>query len=307
MLGLGSLLALAILAALLVAVPGLQGWLWQVTGISPKAGPPVTGSASPVAVHIIDVGQGDAALLCADGEYALIDAGPPEGADVLVSYLQSAGVSQLRYLFMTHPHADHIGGMQLVVENFTVQQVVLPDFTLAPYPTTKTFENLLQALLDRQVPAETALLGAKYPLGSGQITVVHAGLKTDENANLLSLGLLFDAGGMRFLNTGDAEIPNEKAMLESGFDLQANVLMAAHHGSNTSNSVNFINQAHPQFVVISCAAGNPYGHPHKSALKAYGQVGARVLRTDKQGHVVIQPDGTGGLLFAVSRPDVESA
>lgn len=299
--GLVGLLLVVALTALLVAVPQVKDWLWQISGIGPAEMPPPTGSASTVAVHIIDVGQGDAALLSADGEFALLDAGPPEGTDVLLSYLQNAGVQRLRYVVMTHPHADHIGGMQAVIERFDVGLVVLPDFSLAPYPTTKTFESLLETMLNKNIAAETATVGAVYPLGGGKMTIVHAGLPTEDNYNLLSVAVLFEAEGLRFLNTGDGEKPNERAMLESGLDLSASVFMAAHHGSSTSNSEEFIAAVAPQMVVISCAAGNPYGHPHRPALRAFEQCGAMVLRTDKQGHVVIQPDGNGGLVYGVSR------
>jgi beta-lactamase superfamily II metal-dependent hydrolase len=296
-----SVLLLAVFTALLVAFPDFYGGLLRALGVTQAQQVPATGLSSPVSVHIINVGQGDAALLEAHGEFALIDAGPPEAADVLVAYLRGAGVARLRYLFMTHPHADHIGGMRAVVEAFGIDRAVFPNFELAPLPTTSTFENLLEALTDRAVPVETARQGVVYALGGGSVRVVHAGLATPDNYNLLSLGLLFEAEGLRFLDTGDGEKANERAMLESGQPLDAQVFMAAHHGSSaTSNTRAFLEAVRPGVVVVSCGAQNSYGHPHSEALAVYAGVGAAVLRTDEDGHVVVQPNGRGGVVYATA-------
>ena len=296
----GVLLA-AILSAGMMASPAFALWLQTVLGIADTAGPPELPADLPVAVHSIDVGQGDATLLYANGEYALIDAGTPESADVLMSYLRKVGVQSLRYVFMTHPHADHIGGMRAVVENFDVQQMILPNFALAPYPTSPVFVELLEVMVQKNIPSQTALLGEAYPLGSGEVTVVHAGLPTTDNYNLLSLGLLFQANSLRFLNTGDAEKLNEAAMLESGIDITANGFAAGHHGSSTSNSRDFIAAVNPQIVIISCAAGNSYGHPHSGPLKAFEAARAAVLRTDKDGSIVLWPGEDARPLYAVTK------
>lgn len=292
----------AVVAGLLVAFPHLEGMFKSLTGITPAVQMPATGVDSPYAVHFVDVGQGDAMLLEADGKFALVDAGPPDGADMLVEYLEAAGVKRLEYLFLTHPHNDHYGGMQAVVQRFEVGRAVLPDLALAPMPTASAFEALLAALLEKQVDTVTAALGAEYPLGSGSVRVVHAGLATDDNYNLLSLGLLFEAGGLRMLNTGDGEKDNERAMLESGQDISASILSAGHHGSGaTSNLAEFIEAVNPAIVVVSCGADNSYGHPHTDAVARYQQQGAYVLRTDEVGHIVVQPDADGSLAYGTSR------
>lgn len=307
-LSLAAVLLLAIFSALMLTVPGFDGWVRATLGVEPTVQAPVAVLDGPVAVHIIDVGQGDAVLLEADGEFALVDAGPPEAADTVVQYIRAAGAESLRYAILTHPHADHYGGMQRVVEQIPVEVVVLPQLDLAPLPTTSLFEDLLNTMKTGGVSAKTAQLGAEYPLGSGSIRVVHAGLATNDNYNLLSLGLLFSAGGMRFLNTGDAETVNENAMLNEGADVAADVFMAGHHGSSTSNSPAFIAAVAPRFVVVSCGRGNSYGHPHATPLQTFADAGSQVLRTDEAGHVVLQPDGSGGIAYAVNRtaaPDTQ--
>ncbi|NLW78789.1 MAG: MBL fold metallo-hydrolase [Ruminococcaceae bacterium] len=303
---LAGVLVLAVLTALTLTVPGFTEWAWQLLGISRVKVPVVGDSDSPVAVHFIDVGQGDAALIEDNGAFALIDGGPPEAGDDLVAYLRLAGVQRLDILVMTHPHADHYGGLQKVVERFDVAQVVLPNFDLAPLPTTTPLEQLLQALVDAGVPAVTAYEGLELPLGQGSLTVVHAGLETGDNHNLLSVATLYAGDGMRFLNTGDGEKANERAMLADGAPVEANLFMAAHHGSSTSNLRNFLRAVAPRMVVVSCAAGNSYGHPHRSALEAYTVADALVLRTDQAGSVVVKPDGEGGLVYG-TEAELEAA
>ena len=294
--------AVVAVATILSSVsPPFARWLNLVLGITPKVEVAQTGSDSPTAVHFIDVGQGDAILLEESGEFALIDAGPPEGKDNLLAYLDAAGVRKLKYVFMTHPHADHIGGMQEVVEQINVEKLILPDFSLAPYPTASTVKKLLEAVIKHNIPTETGKENAVYPLGTGSIEIWQAGQETEDNYNILSLVTMFEAGGFRFLSTGDAEKQNERALLESGRDLSAQVMKAGHHGSaSTSNTIDFVRAVSPAVVGISCATGNSYGHPHKKALEHFEDVGALVLRTDQDGCIKVQPDGNGGLAYGIT-------
>lgn len=293
-----SLLGLAVLSSLLFSAPWLGPLLLRYTGVLTDAGPPDVGVPTPVAAHVIDVGQGSATLLASDGHFALIDAGPPESKAFLAEYLRRAGVEKLDYLVMTHPHADHIGGMQEVLETFQVQHMILPDFSLAPYPTTPLFEGVLETLLYKNVPTEQAALGLIYPMGNASLSVVHAGLATPDNYNLLSLGILFEAPGLRVLCTGDGEAENERAMVDSGYSLQADLLIAGHHGSYTSNTLAFVEAVAPQVVAISCQKGNSYGHPHNTPLAVFEKVGAVILRTDKDKSILVWPS-EGQLLHAV--------
>lgn len=302
---LAGVLVLAVVAAAALSAPDFKDQLFALVGIFPKAEVPQLqeGQAfGPVSVHFIDVGQGDAILVEADGEFALIDAGPPEGEENLVAYLRAAGVETLRYVVMTHPHADHIGGMQAVVERFGVSLVLLPDLAKAPYPTNALFLGLLEAMTARGVPAETGRAGGVYPLGAGALTVLYDGLATEDNLNLISLMILFEGGGLRFLATGDAEVQNERQLLESAADVRAQIFSAAHHGSSTSNSAAFIAAVRPSLVVIGSAQNNSYGHPHVAPLEAYAAVGATVLNTAHHQNVRAGLDLEGNLCYAVSAP-----
>ena len=281
-------------------IPDMQEYLSEIRG-----GEQAAATAEPdmtAAVHFLDVGQGDAVLMESGGEYALLDAGPTEGVDNLMGYLSYLEIDSLKYLIMSHPHEDHIGGMQAVLEYVPVEQILLPDFEKAPYPTTSTFEAVLQATLERNIPASTMKTGDSYSLGNGEIEVLADGVENDGNYNLLSPMLLFETGDLRFLSSGDAEKANETAALESGASLQANLYKAAHHGSSTSNSEAFMEEVRPWLTVISCGQDNMYGHPHREALERFEALESGILRTDVDGFIRVSPDGEGGLQAATTTP-----
>ncbi len=293
-----GVLLVGVLGAALLASPDAQAALDGLFGIEQAAVVPPAeeprpeqsagGSAQNTTahVHFIDVGQGDAVLLEDGGEWALLDAGPPEGQDGLLAYLKAAGVDAFRYVVMTHPHADHIGGMRAVVEAYPIGTVLLPDLDKAPYPTTATFEKLLQAMVDKGLSAKTMRAGDEYSLGAGMLSVLADGVDTDDNYNLLSPALLFVSGKLRFLDTGDGEKADEKELLAAGVSVRANLYKAAHHGSTTSNTQAFLEAVQPEVAVICCGAGNSYGHPHREVLQRFEELGMRVLRTDTDGSVV---------------------
>lgn len=244
------------------------------------------------AVHFIDVGQADATLLQSGGEYCLVDAGDTDSEQKLMEYLEQRGVTRLKLLVMSHPHADHIGSMTAVLEKLDVEQVLLPDFDKAPYPTTRLFEKVMEAIEASGAAVTTAAPGQSFPVGSGTLQVLAAGVETD-NYNDLSQVLLFENGELSVVLSGDGEKPVEQAALEAGAVPRADVFKAAHHGSDTSNTLEFLQAVQPGYVAISCGLGNSYGHPHAGALERFEQVGAQVLRTDQDGSVVIAATENG--------------
>lgn len=275
----------------------IQKWLGFET-IAPTLLPQADGAATKI--HFIDVGQGDSVLIEQDGSFGLIDAGVPESGKTIVQYLQQAGVGKLEFVLMTHPHADHIGGMKAVLDAFPVDKMILPDFSKAPMATSKVFTELLETIDRLKIPADTAKEGAEYPIGTGTLRVVSTGVETD-NLNDISVVTMFTTPQLRFLASGDAERAVEKSILESGADIRADLFKAGHHGSSTSNTKSFMEAVRPRVVVISCGKDNSYGHPNQAALDSFNKVHAQVYRTDQSGTVIAYIDAQGNLQLAVSR------
>ena len=256
------------------------------------------------AIHFIDIGQGDAALLQSGGEYCLVDAGLAETKQQLFDYLDGAGVTHIKLLVMSHPHADHIGAMAEVLDRYPVDQILLPDFSKAPMPTSATFERVLDAIEANQVPAVTAKEGQVYPIGNGSLTVLADGIQT-ENLNDLSQVLYYEAGNLTAVLSGDAEKAAEKDALKRGTLHSAKVFKAGHHGSRTSNTQAFLDVIAPRYVAISCGEGNKYGHPNAEPMERFEKIGAQILRTDLNGSIVIAEEN--GMLQSYTSKGYEEA
>jgi len=237
-------------------------------------------------VHFIDVGQADCILLMNKGESMLIDAGNNDDGDLVTSYLQSQGITSLTYAVGTHPHEDHIGGLDVVIQNFEIQNLLMPKIQA----DTVTFEEVLDAAIEKGLSITAPKQGDTFTLGTATVTAVHCYEKTDDYNNA-SLIFRVDFGETSFLFTGDAEKEAENAVLLSGVDIDCDVLKAGHHGSSTSSSRAFLDAVSPEYAVITCGAGNSYGHPHRETMQAFNGRGITVYRTDEQGSVRVFSDG----------------
>lgn len=238
-------------------------------------------------VHYIDVGQGDATVVLCDGHALLIDAGDNSKGTAVQNYLRKQGVKHLDYVIGTHPDADHIGGLDVVITKYECDTVMMPEFE----KDNNTYRDVLEALSYRNMEKTVPQPGDSYMLGRACFTVI-APLKEYRDANNNSISILLQNGQNRFLFTGDAEAEAEEDILESGAHVKADVFQAGHHGSSTSNSEEFLKAVSPKYVVISCGEDNDYGHPHAQSMNLFRQMGSKIYRTDQQGSVVAYSDGT---------------
>jgi beta-lactamase superfamily II metal-dependent hydrolase len=254
----------------------------------PAANPQLSGNRV-LKVHFLDVGQADSILVqFPNGQNMLVDAGNNDDGPVVVSYLKSKGVSRIDYLVATHPHEDHIGGMDNVIRAFDIGQVYMPRATT----TTKTFEDVLLAVKEKGLKISTARAGVTVlDQGSMKVNFVAPCGSDYEDLNNWSAVTRIQYGSTAFLLTGDAEAQSEGEMLASGMNLKANVLKVGHHGSSSSTTPAFLKAVAPKYAVISVGAGNDYGHPHKETLAKLASAGVQVYRTDRDGTVVFTSDG----------------
>lgn len=243
---------------------------------------------SGLEIHYLDVGQGDSTLILCDGHAMLIDAGDNDRGTAVQSYLESQGVTTLDYVIGTHPDADHIGGLDVVLYKFDCQMVMMPDFE----KDTRTYDDVVQTMKQKRYKNTLPEVGTVYELGSAVFTIVAPNGEYGDDANDYSVGILLQHGKNRFLFTGDAEEASEADMLENGIDLEADVFKASHHGSRTANTEEFLQTVDPDYVVISCGQDNSYGHPHAEVMNRLRAMGISVFRTDEQGTIVAYSDGT---------------
>jgi beta-lactamase superfamily II metal-dependent hydrolase len=244
--------------------------------------------AGEIRVYYLNVGQGDSILLQTDENAVLIDAGEYSVRRELLSYLRDAGVTTLDYLIATHPHEDHIGGMIPVLDNFTVNNVVL---TEAP-GTTAIYESFLEFVEKQNIPVTFPQPDDVISAGIIELSVLAPLDDYSDDLNNASLVLRMLHGETAFLFTGDAEGPSEQDMLEAGSPVRANILKIGHHGSSTATTPAFLDAVSPAVAVISCGSVNSYGHPHEEVLSRLTERGIQILRTDENGSIILSTDGT---------------
>ncbi|MCI8387627.1 MAG: MBL fold metallo-hydrolase [Clostridiales bacterium] len=243
-------------------------------------------------VHIIDVGQGDSILVRTNAGVILIDAGTNSAENDLRAHLNACGIKNIDYFICTHPHEDHIGGADMVVNEYNIGTLLMPETDVS----TVTMTKLLDAIESRDVNVEIPEVNDVYTLGDIKFTVLAPDPSVSDNANDSSIVIRLLYGGTAFMFTGDAEVPSEKKILEtfSTFDLKCDFLKLGHHGSSTSTSQEFLDAVSPTYVAFSCKTGNSYGHPHREILerlKNFGIDDDHIFRTDTMGTVVIISDG----------------
>lgn len=238
-------------------------------------------------VHIIDVGQADSILIMSGQEAMLIDAGNNEDGQLVSDYLKNQGVKKLNYVIGTHPHEDHIGGLDNVIDNFQVDKLFMPKVTA----NTRTFEDVVDAANRKSIAFNEPVVGQNFKVGGGEFTILAPVSSKYSSLNNYSIVIRLQYGNVSFLFTGDAEKESEKEMLKSGINLKADVLKVGHHGGATSSTEEFLKAVSPEFALISVGANNDYGHPAKAVLNRLENIGAKIHRTDIEGNIVISTDG----------------
>lgn len=232
---------------------------------------------------MIDVGQADCFLLEQNGQTALIDCGTRSTGKDAVKYLNEKGITKLDYVFGTHPHDDHMGGMYDIITNFEVGKVIIP--LVKDKITSNWYMKLISELSNGKYSVINPKEGDIYELGDATIKVI--GQLDDANGNLnnYSTVLKVTYGDMDVIMTGDAEKEVEERILNSGEIIDSEVLKVGHHGSDTSTTNEFLHAVSPDYAFISCKTGNKYKHPSKATTQKLWAKGVRVFRTDEQGTV----------------------
>ncbi len=243
-----------------------------------------TENTNTLDITYLDVGQADSILIQNKGHNMLIDAGNNEDGPLLVQYFKEQNINKFDYLITTHPHEDHIGGMDDIINNFDIEKIYIPDVTT----TTKTFLDVLEAIEKKNMTYDVPNINQNFTLGNTLFQVIYTG-NDKKNLNNSSIILKATFKNTSYLFTGDATSEVEKKILNK--NIQATVLKVGHHGSKYSTTTDFLNKVNPKYAIISVGKNNSYNHPNQVTINKLEKKNIEIHRTDQEGSIFLKSDG----------------
>lgn len=253
------------------------------------------------AIHYIDVGQGDAALVVCDDKTMLIDGGKPNASSIIYTYLKNLNIDYLDYIVASHADDDHIGGLSAPLAKMKVENVIAPETEA----DTRSYNSLKAKTEEQGLTIQHPKPGDSIDLGSGKIEFYGPITESESDRNNGSIVMKIIYGDTSFLFTGDAEREEEQEILNAGYDLSATVLKVGHHGSKNSTTYPFLREIMPQYAVIS-VGDNSYGHPTEDTLSRLRDADVKVYRTDMQGDIIATSDGKTVTITTKKNEDAET-
>lgn len=253
---------------------------------------------SNLEVYYFDVGQADSILIRENDNNILIDAGNNEDGEKLVNYLKNdLNIEKFNMVVGTHPHEDHIGGLDNVIDSFDIDTILMPNAT----STSKTFENVLDSIEKKDYKITVPKINEEFNYNNINIKVLYTG--TDEkDLNNTSIVLKLTYQNNKFLFMGDATSKVEKKLLNE--DIKSDVLKIGHHGSEYSTTKNFLDKVNPQYAIIEVGKNNTYKHPKEITLDKLNKKNIKIYRTDIDGTIKVASDGNN-LKFETLKTDLD--
>lgn len=253
---------------------------------------------SNLEVYYFDVGQADSILIRENDNNILIDAGNNDDGEKLVNYLKKdLNIEKFNMVVGTHPHEDHIGGLDNVIDSFDIDTILMPNAT----STSKTFENVLDSIEKKDYKITVPKINEEFNYNNINIKVLYTG--TDEkDLNNTSIVLKLTYHNNKFLFMGDATSKVEKKLLNE--DIKSDVLKIGHHGSEYSTTKNFLDKVNPQYAIIEVGKNNTYKHPKEITLDKLNKKNIKIYRTDIDGTIKVVSDGNN-LKFETLRTDLD--
>lgn len=242
-------------------------------------------------ISFLDVGQGDAVLVQSNGRFALIDTGEQSA---IIRTLKRKGVKGFDAVILSHLHSDHCDAFEDIADSFIIENVVVSKPSNEDENAVKYSESIEALCYKKNITLHNSKQGMVITVGEIELTVLYCDTETKQENNR-SIVIMAEYGDKKFLFMGDNEEKTEETLLKSGINIDCDVLKVAHHGSNTSNGIEFIKKCSPDIAVIS-VGDNSYGHPSKETLENLHYVGATVYRTDFDGTVEFKLNKEGTII-----------
>ncbi len=242
-------------------------------------------------VSFLDVGQGDATLVeTPAGQNILIDGGPDDKVIRELSREMDWWDRKIDLMVLTHPHDDHVSGLINVLKRYEVGKIMHPGI----HVETPVYKKWLRLARDKNIPLVKVNSPQLINLSKDckfKVIYPDKNLNEKENLNNTSVVAKLIYNKTSYLFTGDIEKEVEKYLLEKRYKLKSDILKASHHGSDTSNSLEFLKRVNPKVMIISAGQDNDLGHPSLRVLKRARRLGIQIFRTDEDGTIKINSNG----------------
>ena len=246
----------------------------------------------PFQMYFIDVGEADCILIKYNDEYTLVDAGNNKDGKKIVKYLKDLGIEHFEYVIGTHAHEDHIGGMDDIIKNFSIDHYYMPKTEVDMI----TYTEIKDELNKKGIKYETPKIDKSFKMSQVQFKVLWID-DNKEDINATSIVLKVTYQNTSYLLMADATTDVEHQILEK--DLKSDLIKVAHHGSNHSSSAVFLKKVNPKYAIISVGTPNDYGFPKQVTLEKLEKLNTLVLRTDELGTIIASSDGNNIYLASI--------
>lgn len=243
-------------------------------------------------ISVLDIGQGDAILLEApDGQVILVDGGPDKKVLRRLGEELPFWERKIDLIVLSHPHEDHLAGLIPILDRYQIGGVMITGVM----STNTSYRQFLEMVTEKNIPLILVEQAQTIAFDDVRLEILYpqSSFKARRMSNINNSSIVMKViyKEVELLLTGDAEEEQEYELLASGFNLQADILKAGHHGSDTSSTEEFVRAVDPELVLVSNGVENSYGHPSPRTLKRFERLGITVRRTDLEGTIHINTDG----------------
>lgn len=249
-------------------------------------------------IYFLDTGNSDCIFIDAE-QNVLIDAGDNDDEEKIVDFLNQLGVEKIDYLINTHPDADHSGGLDAVIEHFIIGTVFISNGSA----DSKTYRDFVNAAVQSGLSPSVPLKDKLFYLQEDMYMRFY-NTEAQGSGNEVSLIVELVYKDKKFLFMGDAEKAQELSTLNELEDVD--LIKVGHHGSRTSTSDELLAKVMPEYAIILCGKDNSYGHPHQEVLDRLNDYGIAIYRSDTQGTIHVQSDGSHLNIEALTKSEYDS-